>query len=91
MKGKNKNKKLENSNKSNTPEQTSSILTVKVSSGNPINLSKFLANIQSQFEPYNTSRVFYSATDKKYFAYLNFLDSEIADKLQEISAFPPGV
>ena len=71
-----------------TREKEISIFTVKAITQNPTALSKFLAATRTQYKPLTASRVFYNPTTKEYFAYLNFSDSEISEKLQEIAAFP---
>lgn len=76
--------------KSPTPDKKLSIFTVKVTTANLIALSKFLATIKAQFKPLNSSRIFVSPETRAYYAFLNFTDTEIAEKLQEVSPFPEG-
>jgi hypothetical protein len=72
----------------NLAQELKSGFTVKATSANLIVLSKFLATLQAQFTPISVSRIIFSHEKKTYYAYLNFNDSEIAEKLQEVSAFP---
>jgi hypothetical protein len=69
-------------------QERKSLFTVKVTSKNPLALSKFLNTIRAQFKPLMGSRVMYSPSTKEYFAYLDFSNAEILDKLQEVSPFP---
>jgi hypothetical protein len=69
-------------------QDSKSTFTVKATSADLIVLSKFLATLQAQYTPISVSRIMFSQEKKKYYVYLNFSDTEIAERLQEVSAFP---
>jgi hypothetical protein len=74
--------------KSPIHEQEESIFTVKATSRNLILLSKFLAELRTQYSPLNFSRIFVNPATKEYFAYVNFAEAKITERLQDVSAFP---
>jgi hypothetical protein len=51
-------------------------------------LSKFLAELQSIFDVSFVGRIYHSKDSKEYFAYVHILNSEIAEKLKDVSFLP---
>jgi hypothetical protein len=65
------------------------VTTIKVTSADLMLLSKVLADIRSRFHVLSQSSILVNSETKCYFAYVNVKNSEVAEKLQEIT--PLGV
>lgn len=63
------------------------VTTVKVTSDKLISLSKMLRFLQSNFKATSVSNIILSRDTWQYYAYLNIVNSEVNDKLQEVTPY----
>jgi len=63
------------------------VTTIKVTSADLTLLSKVLADLRSRFRVVSQSSILVSSETKAYFCYVNVENSEVAEKLQELTPF----
>jgi hypothetical protein len=61
---------------------------IKATTSEIILLSKFLAEIQTQFKVTFVGQIYHNKDTKEYFAYVHVLNSDVAEKLQNVSYMP---
>ena len=73
--------------------ENSNVVTIKIivpAHAQPALIGKLNAVLIAQFKPSSISRIMVDLVKNTYFEYLNFPESEIVAKTQEISPFPKG-
>jgi hypothetical protein len=65
------------------------VTTLKVSSFDLILLSKVLADLHARFNIFSQSRIMVNDA-RCFFCFVNLKNSEVAERLQEISPYPLG-
>lgn len=74
-------------------ENSNSVVTIKIiipTHATPALIGKLNAVLIAQFKPTSISRIMVDPAKNTYFEYLNFPESEIVNKTQEVSPFPIG-